>query len=325
MRAPDFWHRDTFVSRMLTPLSAVWTWGARHHQNAADPYRPAVPVICVGNIISGGAGKTPVAIALAERLVERGRHPHILTRGYGGTEAGPRAVDLDRHTAARVGDEALLLARHAPTWVARWRPDGAMAATSLGADILIMDDGFQNTTLSKDLSLIVIDGGYGFGNGRVIPAGPCREPIAEGLARADAAVLIGEDRTGVTERVQQAGLPLLHAELRPGPESEALRDHPVIAFAGIGRPAKFFATLEECGARIVEEHAFPDHHPFTAAELADLAAIAQDAQATLITTAKDAVRLPQDLRGNIMVLNVTLAWRDPNQLDALLDRVDSRL
>lgn len=322
MRAPDFWHDDTLASRLLRPVSALYAWAVARRLADAEMFRPAVPVICVGNIVAGGAGKTPVCLSLIERLRARGRHPHVLTRGYGGTEAGPRAVDPVRHDAARVGDEALLLAEHAPTWVARWRPDGAVAAVEMGCDILVMDDGFQNASIAKDLSLVVVDGGYGFGNGRVIPAGPCREAIAHGLARADAIVLMGEDRCGADRWF--GDLPVLRAHLRPGPEAEAFRDRKVIAFAGIGRPQKFFETLEACGADILDAHAFPDHHPYTRDEIAQLAKEAEQAGALLATTAKDAVRVPADLKAAVSVLTVRLEWDTPEALDSILDRVDSR-
>jgi tetraacyldisaccharide 4'-kinase len=321
MRAPEFWSHDGMLARSLAPLGAVYAWAVARRLAEADEYRPAVPVICVGNIVAGGAGKTPVALSLAEALKRAGRAVHLLTRGYGGTEVGPRAVDLDRHDAARMGDEALLLAAAAPTWVARWRPDGAVAAVSMGADIIVMDDGFQNGSIAKDLSLVVVDGFSGFGNGRVIPAGPCREPPARGLARADAMVLVGEDRTGAARLAEAAGAPVLSARLAPGPEAARLAGRRVVAFAGIGRPAKFFATLAECGAELVSSHAFPDHHPYGEGQVASLLAEAEAERALLVTTAKDRVRVPSSLRSRVDVLTVTLEWQEPALLAALLDRV----
>lgn len=319
MHAPEFWHEDGWLARALSPLSPIYGWAVRRRLEGVEEFRPAVPVICVGNIIAGGAGKTPVVVALARLLKTAGRHVHLLTRGYGGTEVGPRAVDPDRHDASRVGDEALLLAAEAPTWVARWRPDGAIAATAMGADIIVMDDGFQNGTLSKDLSLVVVDGSYGFGNGRVMPAGPCREAPARGLRRADAVVLVGEDTCGASRHF--GDLPVLRTRLRPGPEAEAVRGREVIAFAGIGRPAKFFATLESCGAALVATEDFPDHHPYSRAEIERLLAEAEARGALLATTAKDAVRLPADLRRHVTVVTVALEWSDGSLLAHLLDRV----
>ncbi len=324
MRAPEFWDRDGTLARCLAPLGAAYGWVVAHRLAEADEYRPAVPVICVGNIVAGGAGKTPVAIALTRHLLAAGRRPHLLTRGYGGTEVGPRAVDPDRHDAARVGDEALLLAAEAPTWVARWRPDGAVAAVATGADIIVMDDGFQNGTIAKDLSLVVVNGAYGFGNGRTMPAGPCREPPERGLARADAMVIVGDDRTAAAALAERAGVAVLHARLIPGPEGAELAGRKVVAFAGIGHPEKFFDSLKQCGARLVTTNSFPDHHPYARAEIEDLLAEAEANDAIAITTAKDRVRLPEDLRRKIAVLPVTLEWRDPGTLTPLLDRVGVR-
>jgi len=319
MRSPEFWRQDGVLPRLLSPLSVVWGWAAERRQAEADPFRSTVPVICVGNIVTGGSGKTPVVLALVKWFRQHDRQAHVLTRGYGGTEVGPRAVDLIRHDAARVGDEPLLLAAEAPTWVARWRPDGAVAAQETGAEVLIMDDGFQNPSIAKDLSLVVVDGGYGFGNGRVMPAGPCRERIADGLARADAVVLVGDDTVGVSKRL--GDLPILRARLVPGPEAALLAGRKVIGFAGIGRPDKFFGTLAEVGAMIEETIAFPDHHPYTQAEIEELIATATAADALLVTTAKDMVRVPAALRDRLTVLPVTLAWDDEALLATVLDKV----
>lgn len=321
MRAPEFWRHDGLPARLLAPLGWLWSWGVDRRLAETEAWRAAVPVICVGNIVAGGAGKTPVAIALAERLKARGRAVAMLSRGHGGREVGPRRVDPLRHDAARVGDEPLLLARVAPTWVARWRPDGAVAATEAGAEVIVMDDGFQNPTLAKDLSLVVVDGGYGFGNGRVIPAGPCREPIDKGLARADAVVVVGDDTADVARFL--AATPVLRARLVPGPEAAALAGKPVVAFAGIGRPEKFFASLAAVGARIVEARPFADHHPYSRAEIEELLAVAAEAKAIPVTTEKDLTRVPETLRNRISILTVRLEWEDTRALDRLLDRVVS--
>lgn len=321
MRAPEFWREDGRLSRALAPLSALYAWGAARNLERAEQYRPAVPVICIGNVVAGGAGKTPVAIALARRLIAAGRRPHFLSRGHGGTEIGPRAVDPVRHDAARVGDEPLLLAQSAPAWVARDRREGAIAAVATGADLIVMDDGFQSGGIAIDLGLLVADGTYGFGNGRVIPAGPCREPPERAFARADALVIVGEDRAGLTERAATANLPVIEARLAPSADAPDLAGRRVIAFAGIGLPEKFFATLREAGASIVAAHPFPDHHPYARAEIESILAEAAAAEALAVTTAKDRVRLPPGLRERVVALPVDLEWRDPASLTPLFDRI----
>ncbi|MFO1189488.1 MAG: tetraacyldisaccharide 4'-kinase [Alphaproteobacteria bacterium] len=322
---PEFWaNRDSGLARLLQPLACAWTLAGRARRALARPSRVPVPVICIGNLVAGGAGKTPVTIALARALVERGVAVHILTRGYGGREAGPLCVDPARHGFADVGDEALLLAREAPTWLARDRVAGAKAAVELGAKVILMDDGFQNPSLTKDLSFIVIDGGFGFGNGRVMPAGPLRELLTDGLARANAAILIGKDDTGVATALP-ASLSLHRARFVPEAGGEAIAGRAVVAFAGIGRPEKFFATVKALGATIKAAHAFPDHHPYTPDEVMRLVEAARAADAVLITTDKDAVRLPPEARAMVHVLKIALAWDDPANPDRLITPILDRL
>ena len=320
MRAPDFWGADGVLPAVLSPLSVAYLLAGRLRSALARPFEPQIPVICVGNLVAGGAGKTPVVLSLLALLGRRGFTAHALTRGYGGREAGPCEVDLSRHGASEVGDEALLLARAAPTWVARNRANGARAAVGAGAEVLVMDDGFQNPDLVKHLSLLVVDGSYGFGNARVLPAGPLREPIARGLARADAVILLGEDSWGIEARVGSR-VPILRARLVPAQATMELEGVRVVAFAGIGRPEKFFDTLQDLGADLVARHAFADHHRYIRAELAQLIAEAEATGARLVTTEKDAVRLPADLRDKIAALPVELEWRDPGALEALLARL----
>lgn len=273
--------------------------------------------MCIGNLVAGGAGKTPVALSVAEILIARGVSTHFLSRGYGGRLPGPMAVDGALHDAKDVGDEPLLLARLAPTWVSRDRAAGAVAAVDAGAGAIVMDDGFQNPSLAKDLSLLAVDGAYGFGNGRVMPAGPLREPVERGLERADALVLIGDDRTGVSAMVP-AGKPVLRARIVPAPGSEALAGRKVVAMAGIGRPEKFFATLRDMGCEVVGSLAYADHHVFREAEIMEAVEWAAAEDAIPVTTAKDAVRLPSDARAMISVLDITLEWEDPDALIAVL-------
>jgi len=302
----------------LTPIG--WAYGATVAYKAARarPYRSAAKVICVGNLTAGGTGKTPVAIAIARALTTRSQRPFLLTRGYGGRLRGPVIVDPQTHLARDVGDEALLLAAAAPTIAARDRAAGARLAEQNGADVIVMDDGHQNFSLAKDLSLVVIDSEQGFGNGHMIPAGPLREDVSQGLQRANAVVLIGDG-----DLPMSAGRPVLRARLVPG-ETERFAGKRVIAFAGIGRPEKFFRTLGAIGGTLVGRHSFPDHHAYSTAEMAQLRKEARAKDATLVTTEKDYVRLSPAERENIQVLPIRAEFNDPGALDALLNRTVPR-
>jgi len=311
MRAPDFWRRRNWAATLLAPLGAFYGLSVALKARFARPFDSGLPVICVGNLSAGGSGKTPIAIAIAERLRAKGHKPFFLTRGYGGSERGP-AMALRAHSAAQMGDEALLLARAAPTIVARDRAAGARLAKEKGATVLVMDDGHQNFSLRKSLSLVVVDAEAGFGNGFQIPAGPLREPVAQGLARADVVVLMGDGRPDLGN----FSGPVLRAHLKV--DGEAFAGKSVFAFAGIGRPEKFVASLEDSGAAVVGSCFFPDHHPYTEEEILQLKAIAGEAQ--LVTTEKDFVRLDVATREGIRLLKATALFDDPAALDGLLDR-----
>jgi tetraacyldisaccharide 4'-kinase len=316
MRAPEFWDASPgLAAGLLAPLGAVWSGAGTLRRAVMCAYRAPVPVVCVGNLVAGGSGKTPAVLSLVEFIAGCGVAVHVIMRGYGGRLAGPVRVDPTRHDAMTVGDEALLPARSGPCWVARDRAAGCRAAVEAGARIIVLDDGFQNPGVAKDLSLVVIDAEYGFGNGRVIPAGPLREPVRAGLARAHAVVLIGEGEPPDT--VSAARRPILRANLCPS-DAARFRGVRVAAFAGIGRPAKFFASLRRVGAEIVMARPFPDHHRFSPAEITGLRREAERAGARLVTTAKDWVRLPAASRVGIDVFEVELRWRDPVALSALL-------
>lgn len=316
MRAPDFWQAEGILPLLLAPIAgAVAAVTAR--RVARPGWRAPVPVVCCGNAGVGGAGKTTLALDIAPRLLRRGAKVAFLTRGYGGQARQLVRVDVD-DDPVDVGDEALLLAAVAPTYVGADRALAAQAAVADGATVLVMDDGLQNPGLLKDLSLLVIDGAAGFGNGRVLPAGPLREPATAAAARCRAAVLIGPDTHGAAAALP-TGLPVLQARLQP--EAAGIGGVRVLAFAGIGRPDKFFATLGEAGALIVERRPFPDHHRYRPSELQALVATARTLGAGLVTTPKDAVRLPQHWRAQVMVAGVSLAWADEAQLEALLGDV----
>ncbi|MBO21458.1 MAG: tetraacyldisaccharide 4'-kinase [Rhodospirillaceae bacterium] len=314
MRTPVFWSQPgSPLGTILGPLGCAYGWAGALRQTFTTPARLDAAILCVGNLTAGGTGKTPVARSICAAMRSDGTA--FLTRGYGGRQAGPVRVDPDTHDHEDVGDEALLLARTAPTWVARDRAAGARAAITDGARLIIMDDGFQNPSLAKDLALVVIDGETGFGNGRLIPAGPLREPVAQGLARADAAVIVGEDRAGIAARLPDA-LPRLTGRIRPIANRVEWTGRRVVAFAGIARPAKFFNTLEALGCEIAATHAFADHHRFTAAEIECIRASAGGA--TLVTTEKDAMRLPLAHTNDIETLAVELVWDDPSALAELV-------
>ncbi|AQS87267.1 tetraacyldisaccharide 4'-kinase [Neoasaia chiangmaiensis NBRC 101099] len=319
---PEFWTQDrtSLRARLLTPLSSITQgiglWRARR----AAPVLAGVPVLCCGNLTMGGAGKTTLALDLGRRLKAQGHRPHFLTRGYGGTTRGPLRVDGILHDAETVGDEPLLLAQVAPTWVGRDRAATAQEAVAAGADCLILDDGLQNHTLHQDMRIVTVDGATGFGNGKLFPAGPLREPVAAGLSRADAIVMIGRDDTRLRDNLP-AQIPYAVARLVPGPEIRRLQGRRVIAFAGIARPTKFFDTLTEAGIQPLRCLSFPDHHRYGERDLKRLARLRLQEGVTLVTTAKDAVKLPAWLRQQVTVINIELLWSDPGAPEELLNRL----
>jgi len=281
------------MSRLLMPIGAVYGAIAGHRLRRTG-LEAGIPVLCVGNYHLGGAGKTPMVLALVKVLRDLGETPVVLSRGYGGKLRGPVLVDPDRHAAIDVGDEPLMLARSVPVAVARERIDGVALARSQGATVIVMDDGFQNPAIAKDASLIVIDSERGVGNGEVFPAGPLRAPLPPQIARTDALIVVGKGSAGeaVAAEIGARGGLVLNAQLTPEPAAIArLAGKRVLAFAGIGDPARFFRTLRGSGIEVVRERAFPDHHPFSQGEIEALIADAQRDALVLVTTEKDLARL----------------------------------
>jgi tetraacyldisaccharide 4'-kinase len=327
LSTPEWWYSRAPSQRMtralLTPPSWIWAAVTARRIARTTPVDPGVPVICVGNLTMGGAGKTPIVRALAARLAARGVAAHLLSRGYGGRLEGPVRVDPEVHTAADVGDEPLMLARDHPVWVSRDRAAGARAAAAAGAQVVVMDDGHQNPSVKKALSLVVVDGEtrndeWPFGDGRVFPAGPMREPLASGLARADAAVILLPADLPFAEpelRRTLSSVPVLTAHLAAAAPPPA---GPQVGFAGVAKPWKVERALKAAGCELADFVGFPDHAPYDEAMLQRLADRAAQFGAGLVTTEKDWVRLPPEWRARVAAWPVAAQFDDPAALDALL-------
>ena len=326
MQALKFWYRSrSWQAVLLSPLGALYAWASARRQKNARPTRVDLPVICIGNLNVGGTGKTPTTIAIAQMLISRGIAVHIVSRGYGGSLQAVTQVDPRLHTADETGDEPLLMAAFAPTWVANKRVASARAAQNAGADVILLDDGFQDPSLAKDLSIVVVDAAHGFGNECCLPAGPLREPVRTGLKRANAVISIGEAqeqskfREKYTNRV--CCIKHLSASLKPIEMGMPWAEGRYLAFAGIGDPEKFFATLRRLGTPLVRTVALDDHQKLERPMIQRLMKEAQSMNAHLVTTEKDAARLPADLRSGILSLPVRLEFEDTQALESLLEPV----
>lgn len=308
MKTPSFWYQKPgLLSYVLWPFGWLYGKGGRVVSSFKSPQRFRIPIISIGNIVSGGSGKTPTAIALAQLLGEKGIKVHFVTRGYGGRLKGPLLVDLSSHTHNEVGDEPLLLAQFAPTWVAKDRPLGVQAAMEEGADLIILDDGHQTASLHKDLSFVVVDQVQGFGNGQVIPAGPLREKLSDGLSRADALINIGGTPYPFEKQTFRA-----NAVFQP---LEASR---VFAFCGLGFPQKFYKSLKDQGIDVAAEESFPDHYIYQERDLVRLFSLADKHKAELVTTRKDWVRLPHNWRDRVQVLDMRIEFDNTDEVYAFI-------
>ncbi len=326
MRAPEFWYprsderNGSLASTVLLPLSWLYQIGARIREVISTPYHSSVPIICIGNISVGGTGKTPLCQALAQQLQSRGHRVSVVTRGYGGSIVGPVQVDVNLHSFIDVGDEPLLLAQNAKVFLSQSRKLGIQAAEKDGATVILLDDGFQNPTIAKDFSLLVFDSPSGVGNGRVLPSGPLRQSTREGLSRADAVFVMGS-REAIQPRLANAlsasGKPQFLGHFEP--DLNGIADKKLIAFAGIGRPQKFFDMLSDLRLNTIETIPYPDHHPYNQRDQEWLVAFAKDRDAELVTTEKDALRLPQPMQKIVHTVPIKVVFED---LDALLDILD---
>ena len=322
MKAPHFWSAGLdpksreaapLTRLLLTPLAALYTLGIRRKLAKAEPETIPARIVCVGNLTVGGVGKTPIVESVRRKAGEAGLRAASLSRGYGGKLEGPLKVDPSTHTAADVGDEPLMLAATGEAWIGKDRAATARAMAADGVQLIVMDDGHQNPSVAKDLSLIVIDAAAPFGNGHVLPKGPLREPVADGLARGDAVILMGEGKE--LTAVQKSRLPVVRAGLVPAAPAP---EGPLVAFAGIGRPVKFFDSLKAAGADLQDSVPYGDHHAYTPGDLKFLHDLAERRGARLITTTKDHVRLPADERARILVFPVEARFEDKAALATIL-------
>lgn len=308
MKTPKYWQSDSLISKLLTPLGKLYGLATKLRIKLKKPQKAEIPVICIGNITAGGTGKTPVSISVAKMLTTDIYHPIFVTRGYGGKLQNV-LVNNKKHTAQDVGDEPLLLAEQAPVVVNADRYAGAQLAIKEGADVIIMDDGFQNPGLYKNLSFLVFDGHFGIGNGKIIPAGPLRETFENGIKRADALIILGKDKHNLAERTK---LPVFYGHTETA--QTALNQENVVAFAGIGQPQKFYHTLSQQGFNVIETFDFPDHHYYTKDEIEKILQKAKELQAEVYTTSKDFVKIPAIYHKSINVLEIAVVWNKPDEL-----------
>jgi tetraacyldisaccharide 4'-kinase len=318
MKTPSFWNSKNTLSTLLLPLAHLYDMAGTLYRSYIRPIRIPVPVICIGNLTAGGSGKTPVALRIGQMVKDKNVPVYFLSRGYGGKLKGPVLVDPKKHTARDVGDEPLLLAQLLPTIVAKDRVRGALFAVRHGARAIIMDDGFQNPTIFKSLSLVVIDGKVGLGNQRIIPAGPLREPTDIALKRAHAVIVL--NRSTAVPALPE-GKPVFYAHTLAAENTQALRGRKVVAFCGIAYPQKFFDTLSSAGAMVVEQASFADHQPYSDADIQKLIVLAHEKQALLVTTSKDFVRLSPQVQKFAYVADIRVEFDYPEIVHGVLDYI----
>lgn len=309
MKTPTFWNKKNLFVYCLLPFSWIYHCVTTLRFKLKKPYKSHLPVICIGNLTAGGTGKTPVSIAIADILKQKGKNPFFISRGYGG-KVKNIIIHSYNNCAKEVGDEPLLLSKIAPVAVNPDRAEAAKLAVKSGADILIMDDGFQNPGLYKDISFLVFNGKLGIGNGAVIPAGPLRETFTSGIKRASALIIIGNDETDIAKKTD---LPVFFADITA--EQPNIKNKNIFAFAGIGYPEKFYNSLKKVGLNVVNTQDFPDHHFYTEKELNKIIETAQKQNLEIFTTSKDFVKIPTNMQKHFNVLNIQINWRDKKSVE----------
>ncbi len=321
LKAPKFWYlkKDTYLSSSLFPLSLLFRLGTKLRSLFSKEKQSELPIICIGNIVVGGAGKTPVSLKIGQMLIEAGYSPHFVSKGYAGLEKNNTLIE-SWHSPKKVGDESILLAEVAPTWVGVDRNRSFNLAKDKGADCIVMDDGFQNPTIKKDFSIIVINGEQEFGNKRVIPSGPLRESINRGLTRTNLIIVIGKISNEIKEKIP-SHIPIIYSSFAINNENKTFKGQKILAFAGIAYPEKFFNSLRDQGAKLVKEIIYPDHHIYDENDLLNLAEIANKTQSILVTTKKDFVRIPKSYRSLVNTLEGKIEFEDENLLLEILSNV----
>ena len=321
LKAPKFWYqkKDSYLSRSLYPLSLLFRLGTKVRNFVSTSKKSPLPVICIGNIVVGGAGKTPVSLKIGKMLIKAGYKPHFISKGYAGIIKTSTLVE-SWHSPTSVGDESILLSKVAPTWIGKNRNLSGEYAKMQGGDCLIMDDGFQNPTIYKDFSIIVINASQEFGNKRVMPSGPLRESIKRGLTRTNLVIVIG-DTTDDLKKLIPSNIPILSAKFIINKENKIFKGQKITAFAGIAYPEKFFTSLAEQGAQIVKEVIYPDHHIYHENDLLNLAEIANKTQSILVSTQKDFVRIPKSYRSLVNTLEGEIVFDNEELLLKIISDV----
>ena len=321
LKAPKFWYlkRDTFFSRLFYPLSLIFRLGTKIRNITSKNKKSSLPTICIGNIVVGGAGKTPVSLKIGKVLIKAGYNPHFITKGYAGIIKKNTLVE-PWHSPKSVGDESLLLSEIAPTWIGIDRNISIELADKKGGDCIIMDDGFQNPTIHKDFSIIVINSSQEFGNKRVMPSGPLRESIKRGLSRTNLVIIIGK-LTDYLKNTIPDHIPVINADFKINNENKIFKSQKITAFAGIAYPRKFFDSLKAQGATIVKEIIYPDHHIFSENDILGLAEIANKTKSILVSTQKDFVRIPKSYRSLVNTLNGEISFENEELLKEILSNV----